>query len=1172
MAGFSGSETPVTCPSSPSAPYHEAMTCPSCGSAAPADARFCPACGHSLVARPDERRVATVLFADLVGFTSLSETADPEHIKNLVDRCFERLALDVTTFGGQVDKVIGDAMVALFGAPVAHEDDAERAVRAALRMQERLVEMREEVGMDVHLRIGVNTGEVLVGALRAGGDYTAMGDVVNTASRLQQIAGPDQVVVGAATHAAALRGVQYEPLGPITVKGREEPVAAWRALQAVSPPGHRHRRVESPIVGRDSEVAVLRAALATATTRRRAHLVLVTGEAGVGKSRLANELGTIATCEQGARVLNGQCIPYGETNDWWPIAAMVAEACEFDLTAEETNVHSCTRAAVRDVLAIEADDPEVGRVTEGLLHLMREGDPGEGVDPTRAREESLRAALAFFSGLASDRPLVLVLSDLHWADDAVLEFLPRLLTHVAAQPVVLVGTTRPELTDRWTPPAGRHNTVHVNLDPLAADDTAALLQTLLPTADAELISILRDRSGGNPFFIEELVAMLGDAPTSSGARELPATLHGLLSARLDRLEPLDRVTLEDAAVIGNSGPIELVRVLAIRRGTDAGPSLEHLAERDLLELDDDEFSFRNELTRDVAYGTLTKAERARRHATLSKLMAEDAEANDRVGDDLDRLAYHFNVAASLMAELGSVDGLPNGMIPAGVKFLTRAAERAERRDDWATAEKYLSHALPLIGYEDEDAQIPLRLSRARARAELRNCPGAREDLSLVMAAAERTDDRRTLAAAQTVLGDVQYKEGDLAASAKSLDEAVERWRDLSDPRGLGDALRFRGLTGLFSGDPDAAAVYIEEALEIFLSIGHRRGEAWALQNLAWISFVRGHSEEAERRLDASASAFGELGDWGGMSWALGLLAWVRFTQGRLEESAVLAERILQEATELGNRWAAGIMQVLLANVSLWRGEPDRAIELATESRAVFQELGDAWGELQSVGPAALALNASMRTNDAQAMLDAADIVAAHVPDMSMQVATVLRTALTVQVGDPRGYELAAAMFDELSSSDDRFLTDEQHTLWGLAQLQHGDIAGALATLLPGLERATNRGPRAAASVALAYALVAGDEAQEALDICSAAESLTVTFIDRYRLEIGRGFAHHRLGHHPEATAALERAAEIVNATHSPLDQFVVRLARAALDRQAPVDEQRAIGWETAFALMAGTPG
>ncbi len=951
------------------------MTCPSCGSAAPADARFCPACGHSIVARPDERRVATVLFADLVGFTSLSETADPEHIKNLVDGCFEKLATEITTFGGQVDKVMGDALVALFGAPVAHEDDAERAVRAALRMQERLAGMREEDGIDVHLRIGVNTGEVLVGALRAGGDYTAMGDVVNIASRLQAEAGPDQVVVGPTTHAAALRGMRYEPLGLIAVRGREEPVPAWLAVRAVAPPGHRHRRVETPLVGRESEVAVLRAALATATTRKRAHLVLVTGEAGVGKSRVASELGKIAECEQGARVLNGQCIPYGETNLWWPIAAMVADACEVDLTDAEAQVPSCTRVAVQSGLGLDHADPEIGRVTEGLLYLMREGDPGEGVDPTRAREEALRAVLTFFAGLAGNQPLVLVLSDLHWADDQVLEFLPRLLTHLAGAPVVLVGTTRPELTDRWTPPAGRHNTVHVNLDPLASDDTDTLLRTLLPDADEELVTILRERSGGNPFFIEELVAMLGESPATEGARELPATLHGLLAARLDRLDPLDRVTLEDAAVIGNTGPLDLVRAMAAGRGTDADAPLGHLEQRDLLEIDADEFRFRNELTRDVAYGTLTKAERARRHGLVSKLIAEDAEANDRIEEELDRLAYHFNLAAALMAELGAVDGLPSGMIPAGVRFLTRAAGKAERRDDWATADKYLSHAIPLLVPGDLESQVPLRLARARARAELRNTVGARSDLEIVFANADQLDDPTAIAAAQTVLGDVQYKEGDLVGSAKSLDDAVARWRELDDPQGLGDALRFRGLTDLFGGNPDGAAVFIGEALDIFRTISHRRGEAWALQNLAWISFVRGHSEEAEQRLDASAAAFGELGDWGGMSWALGLLAWVRFTQGRLEEAAVLAERILQDATELGNRWAAAIMRVLLANVSLWRGHPAEAIAFATEARAVFQDLGDPWGELQSVGPETIALNACLRTTEAKAMVDVADVVA-----------------------------------------------------------------------------------------------------------------------------------------------------------------------------------------------------
>ena len=1047
-----------------------------------------------------------MLFADLVGFTTLSESADPEHIKNLVDRCFERLAVEVTTFGGQVDKVIGDALVALFGAPVAHEDDAERAVRAALRMQERLAEMRSELEMDVHLRIGVNTGEVLVGALRAGGDYTAMGDVVNTASRLQQVAGPDEVVVGPATHAASVRGVRFEPLGPITVKGREEHVDAWRAVRAVAPPGHRHRRVETPLVGRESEVAVLRAALATATARKRAHLVLLTGEAGLGKSRLASELGLIAECEQHALVLNGQCIPYGETNEWWPIAAMVAEACEVDLTDNDAPVPTCTRSAVERVLGGDSDDPEIGRITAGLLYLMREGEPGEGVDPTRAREEALRAALTFFAGIASDRPLVLVLSDLHWGDDVVLEFLPRLLTHVATQPVILVGTTRPELTDRWTPPAGRHNTVHVHLDPLTEDDTATLLGTLLPDADAELLGILRDRSGGNPFFIEELVAMLGEEPATEGARELPATLHGLLAARLDRLDPLDRVTLEDAAVIGTAGPIELVLTMARTRNTDADPSLTRLADKDLLEIDDGEFRFRNELTRDVAYGTLTKAERARRHGSLSKLIADEAEAKDRVDEELDRLAYHFNLAAALMAELGSIDGLPNGMIPAGVRFLARAAERAERRDDWAVAEKYLGHAIPLLDPGDREGLLPLRLARARARAELRDCPGARHDLHSVLATAEELDDAPTVAAAQTVLGDVQYKEGDLVGSAQTLDDAVARWRRLDDARGLGDALRFRGLTSLFAGDPDGAAVYIGESLELFRSVKHRRGEAWALQNLAWISFVRGQSEDAEQRLDASATAFGELGDWGGMSWALGLLAWVKFTQGKLDEAGVLAERILRDATELGNRWAGAIMRVLMANISLWSGDPATALERATEARATFQELGDAWGELQSIGPATLALNALLRTTEAKQLADDADDVAQRVPDGSMrQLAIVLRVAASVHSGDSEAYRIAQRLVDGMQKVDERFLSDEQHTLWGIAQLQHGEVDSALATLRKARDNTLNQGPRAAADVALAAALVAAGEPAEALEVCAEAEELAVTFVDKYRVDVARAF-------------------------------------------------------------------
>lgn len=1169
-----------------SALYHDSMTCPSCGATAPAAARFCPTCGHVLVARPDERRVATALFADLVGFTTLSETADPEHVKNLVDRCFERLAEDVTAFGGQVDKVIGDALVAMFGAPVAHEDDAERAVRAALRMQQSLADLCAESGMDVRMRIGINTGEVLVGALRAGGDYTAMGDVVNTASRLQSVAAPGQVVVGPVTQAAAGRGVRFEPLGAITVKGREEPVHAWLAVEATAPPGQR-RGARTPLVGRDTELAVLHAALRTAVTRSRAHLVLVTGEAGVGKTRLAGELGAEAECAHDALVLTGHCIPYGETNVWWPLAAMLAQACSVDAQDRGDAAPTRARAAVTRTLILEDDDPEIGRIAEGLLYLLGVGGPGEDVDPTRAREDALRAALAFFDGLSAQRPLVLVLSDLHWADEQLLDFLPRLLLRVAGAPVMLVATTRSELLDRWSPPSGRHNTLHVNLDPLTPADADALLATLLPDAPPDLLTALRDRSGGNPFFIEELVAMLEDVgPGTQRTGELPATLHGLVAARLDRLPPTERAVLEDAAVIGASGPVDLVLAMVAEHGTDPSGAFEQLAEKDLLEVRDDEYTFRNELTREVAYGTLTKAERARRHGMLAKRLAEDAEAHGRLDDVLDRLAYHFNVAATLIAELGPVPGLPEDLVSRALRFLRRAAERAEQREDWRTAARYLDHALPLVPRVDRADELAIRLARARARAELRDTAEARRDLDAVLALAEELGDLAAGAGARTILGDVEFKEGDLLASAATLDAAVDQWRRLDDANGLGDALRFRGMTDVFRGELDGAMGYIDEALTIFRAVSDRRGEAWALQNLAWIAFVRGRGEEAERRLDASAAVFGELGDWGGVSWALGLLAWVHFTQGKLDEAHQLAELILREAGELGNRWAVGIMQVLLANIAVWRGEPTVAIHTAGAARLVFQELGDGWGELQSLTPLVIAHTALGRLHEAHDLLDVIATVGERIADSSMRsLPDLLRAIVAVQLGDPEALEAArhaVGGHEEL----DTFVISEQQTVLGLAELQAGDVPGAIETLGKARADATSQGPDAAAAVAYAAALVAAGRSVEALKVCKEIDERAVTYVDRYRLEVARAFALQRTGDEAGADSAIERATAVVDTTESRLDRLVVRLARAALWSSTPRAERaaaaaaqgteelglRLVGWERAFALMAGTSG
>ena len=256
------------------------MTCPACGVPVPEGARFCPECGQRLVTTPDERRLVTVLMADLVGFTAMSAVSDPEQVKRLVDHSFERLVADITAFGGRLDKIVGDEVVAQFGAPVAHEDDAERAVRAALRMQETLAAMEPELGVAVQMRVGVNTGEAVVGAMRAGGNPTVMGDVVNTTQRLQKLALPGQVIVGPATEAATRGAVRYEALGPQGLPGREEPVDAFRAITVLTPPGRRRAHGDSPFLGRDSEVGALAHMLGMAATRRRAHLVAALGRRG----------------------------------------------------------------------------------------------------------------------------------------------------------------------------------------------------------------------------------------------------------------------------------------------------------------------------------------------------------------------------------------------------------------------------------------------------------------------------------------------------------------------------------------------------------------------------------------------------------------------------------------------------------------------------------------------------------------------------------------------------------------------------------------------------------------------------------------------------------------------------------------------------------------------------
>jgi class 3 adenylate cyclase len=683
-----------------------AMTCSACGATVAGDARFCASCGRPLRTVDDERRVVTVVFADLVGFTSLSERLDPERVKNLVDRCFDRMAEDITSFGGQVDKIVGDAVVALFGATTAHEDDPERAVRAALRMQASLCEEAESIGVELRMRVGINTGEVLVGAMRAAGSVTAMGDVVNTASRLQTSAAPGEVLVGPATFAATHQTIAYEPRGLLDAKGRDEPVETWAAVAPTLPPGYRARRVDIPLIGRDAELGLLTTVIDSSIRNDRAMLALLVADVGMGKSRLADEVAARAADQHDATVREGRCVPYGEANVWWPVADALRPALGVADGTSTDEARRSVREAVAAVMERRTSDPEVQRTTEGLLTLLGYEHPADA-EPITIRQEAGRALGAYASASARHRPLVLEISDLHWADPAVLSLIDDVFSAIHHCPVVVLATARPALLDQWTPRHGRHNSLTLHLDPLGRAASDELLEHLVgaPVPDA-VASALYERSGGNPFFLEELVSLLdGEAVAEPGrVAALPDTLRGLVAARLDDLAPDLRAVLQDASVIGQRGPMVGLREMGrqLRQGLDIDGAVAGLVADEIMELDGELWSFRSDLVREVAYQTITKAERAKCHLGIASFIERKAAGVEpRPPWVVDQLAHHYGTAVALASELGPnarTDGSPRTSptgpgtgsprrptVPAGTRRCRRRSGSTRRRSScWAT--------------------------------------------------------------------------------------------------------------------------------------------------------------------------------------------------------------------------------------------------------------------------------------------------------------------------------------------------------------------------------------------------------------------------------------------------------------------------------------------------------
>jgi class 3 adenylate cyclase len=663
-------------------------TCVSCGQENPPIAKFCLACAEPLPDRshglPEERKVVTVLFADLVGFTARAEKLDPEDVRAILTPYFACVRTEIEAFGGTVEKFIGDAVMAVFGAPVAHGDDPERAVRAALAMCAAVDEMNgNDAELELKIRIAVNTGEALVSlaASVAQGEGVVAGDVVNTASRLQEAAPVNGILVGEETYLATRSVIRYQDAEAVVAKGKREPVPVWRALAASAAPGERAAgRV--PMLGRVSELAVLERTWERVVAERRPQLVTLFGPAGIGKTRLATEFGQLAQAG-GARVIKGRSLPYGEVIPYGAFATQVKQVARIFDTDEAEAACRKLDQAVAKLLAGDAGDASSHIAM--LIGVGREGGVGD-------RQTLFFSARRLVEALANERPTVLVFEDIHWADAGMLDLLEVLASRVRDVPLLLLALARPDLLERrqsWG--GGLPGFTALPVEPLGeehAKELAAqvLLQMQKPGEQSGEIGLVGE---GNPLFIEELAAAVAEHAKATTA-ELPTTIRAIVSARLDALPPGERTVLLDAAVVGKvfwTGALE--RMSSGR--LDLAELLDSLEGRDLIRREpvsrlrgDQQFSFKHDLIRDAAYATLPRQQRRKRHAEVAAFLEETTREIPAAGS---ALAHHWREA---------------GEDRRAAEYLVVAGDQAGR--GWAKEEAvgFYQQALDLIGEEDPE--------------------------------------------------------------------------------------------------------------------------------------------------------------------------------------------------------------------------------------------------------------------------------------------------------------------------------------------------------------------------------------------------------------------------------------------------------------------------------------
>jgi class 3 adenylate cyclase len=995
------------------------VTCPACGQENPASSRFCGMCGTALAptAAPsrEERKVVTILFTDLVGSTARAEGLDPEDVRAALSSYYSQLRAELERHGGTVEKFIGDAVMAVFGAPVAHEDDAERAVRAALAI-------RDSIGDELQIRTAVNTGEALValGAKPGEGDAMVAGDVVNTAARLQSAAPVNGILVGEGTYRATRHVIDYREAPAVDAKGKAEPVKVWEAVCAKSRFGSDvEQKLRTPLVGRERERGLLADALEHARREQSAQLVTLVGVPGIGKSRLVAELFQITEADE--EIISwrqGRSLPYGERASFWALAEIV-KAHAGILESDDTAAAEEKLVAMLGTLGEDERERDwLARHTRPLLGLEAEGQAD--------RDEAFAAWRRLIEAAAEQRPLILVFEDLHWADDGLLDFVDHLADWATTVPLLIVATARPELLDRrpgWG--GGKRNAFTLSIGALSNEETAQLLQRLLdrPVLDAEAQQAVLQRAEGNPLYAEEYARML--AEHADGDLPLPETVQGLIAARIDGLAPAEKSLLQDASVIG-----KVFWPGALANGDEQ--VLHALERKEFVRRDrrsaiagETQYAFLHALVRDVGYGQIPRSERAEKHRRAAEWLA--SLAGDRAEDHAEMLASHYREALALSDAAGLDTSALRG--PARRAFAD-AGQRALSLGASRNAYELANEAIALTAAGDEELPALQLLAAYGGRDSLEagvtellaeavdgflalgdtaraaetaqvlafeffhrgDVPSAdtatRQAIELARTAPLSTATARAIAghARHIVVAHAAYAEG--AALAR---EALGFADETNDDRLAMHALNTIGMARVFSGD-DAGLDDLAAAAERGRDAGAIYELATALNNYASTLATIGRLDESDARFEETRELCERYGLTAGIIWNEGERVYQRDRRGDLAGTIEATKRFLAHPSS-GESYQRRPVLACRARALVARGQTAEAVADVEEALSGGPEANtDAQTQAWLLTVGARSLRAAGRAAEAEELLQGA-LAAAYDPqvfDLALELAELER--------------------------------------------------------------------------------------------------------------------------------------------------------------------------------------